>query len=49
MIQDGILYTSSRLVGTCVEDSDVFPCYVPSWYDYTHTWSACNQYIRTPY
>ena len=24
MIQDGILYTSSRLVGTSVEDSDVF-------------------------
>ena len=24
-IQDGILYTSSRLVGTSVEDSDVFP------------------------
>ena len=25
MIQDGILYTSFRLVGTGVEDSDVFP------------------------
>ena len=24
-IKDGILYTSSRLVGTSVEDSDVFP------------------------
>ena len=24
MLQDGILYTSSRLVGTSVEDSDVF-------------------------
>ena len=24
MIQDGVLYTSSRLVGTSVEDSDVF-------------------------
>ena len=25
MIQDGILYTSSGLIGTSVEDSDVFP------------------------
>ena len=24
MLQEGILYTSSRLVGTSVEDSDVF-------------------------